>query len=99
MEEITFTDKMVVASQKQLSADMQGESVILNIESGIYFGLTEAGTRIWELVQQPISVRAIQETILNEYDVDAGRCAQDIQMLLTKLFDARLLEVLDAEAS
>ena len=90
-------DKRVVASKQQIAADMQGESVILDLKSGIYFGLNQVGTRVWELVQQPIAVQTVQQTIFNEYAVEAERCEQDIQTLLEKLLDAGLLEVLDVE--
>ena len=90
-------DKHVVATNQQVAADMMGEAVILNIDSGIYFGLNPVGTRIWELVQQPISMQSIQQTVLNEYDVDPERCEQDVQRLLGKLLEAGLVEVVDAE--
>ena len=88
--------KRIVASSQQVAADMMGEAVILNTNSGVYFGLNPVGTRIWELVQQPILMQTIQQTILDEYDVDPERCEQDIQHLLGKLVDAGLVEVIDA---
>lgn len=88
----------VIATKQQVAADMMGEAVILNTDSGIYFGLNGVGTRIWELVQQPITVQTVQQTILHEYDVDAERCEQDIHRLLGKLLDAGLVEVVDAES-
>ncbi len=90
-------DKRVVASMQQVAADMGGEAVILNMQSGVYFGLNNVGARVWELVQQPVSVQTVQQTILTEYDVDAERCDHDIQTLLAKLIDAGLIQVLDAE--
>lgn len=90
-------DKRVVATNQQVAADMMGEAVILNINSGIYFGLNPVGTRVWELVQQPISMQAIQQIIMDEYDVDPERVEQDVQRLLGKLVDAGLVEVIDAE--
>ncbi len=88
----------VMATNQQVAADMMGEAVILNTDSGIYFGLNGVGTRIWELVQQPITVQAVQQTILDEYEVDAERCEQDIHRLLGKLLDAGLVEVVNAES-
>ncbi|MCC6802500.1 MAG: lasso peptide biosynthesis PqqD family chaperone [Anaerolineae bacterium] len=88
----------VMATNQQVAADMMGEAVILNTDSGIYFGLNGVGTRIWELVQQPITVQAVQQTILDEYEVDAERCEQDVHRLLGKLLDAGLVEVVNAES-
>ncbi|MFK7848124.1 MAG: PqqD family protein, partial [Rhodothermales bacterium] len=34
-------------------ADLEGEAVLLNIQSGRYFGLNEVGTSIWSLIKEP----------------------------------------------
>ena len=41
--------------------NVDGETVILSIGSGLYFGLTPEGTRIWELLDQGLSLGAILE--------------------------------------
>ena len=52
------TDSIVVASPDQVSSDLAGEIVMLNLASGTYYGLDEVGARIWNLVQQPTPVSA-----------------------------------------
>ena len=86
----------VVATKDQVSTTLQGESVILNMKSGVYFGLNPVGARIWELVQQPISVELIQHTIISEYKVESERAKSDVLGLLKQLSDAGLVEVVHA---
>jgi hypothetical protein len=88
----------VVAAKGQLSCDLAGEAVILDLNSGVYFGLNEVGARVWNLVQEPRSVREIRETILREYDVEPGRWEVDLQALLRELAEAGLVEVRDETA-
>jgi hypothetical protein len=64
---------IVVAVKDQLSCDLAGEAVILNLKSGMYYGLDPVGARIWQLIQVPMAVKHIQDTILDEYDVEASQ--------------------------
>jgi coenzyme PQQ synthesis protein D (PqqD) len=84
---------VVVAAKDQVSCDLAGEAAILNIKSGIYYGLDPVGARIWNLMQQPRAVAEIQNAITNEYDVEPERCARDLVSLLEKLLAEGLIEV------
>ena len=86
---------MVVVSQDQVSCDLSGESAILNLKAGIYYGLNEVGTRIWKLIQEPRRVGEIRDAILEDYEVEPDRCEADILSLLQELLDNGLIEVKD----
>jgi hypothetical protein len=94
-----FTSQTVVSASKDLvSSKISGEGVILNLRSGIYYGLDEVGNRIWELIQTPRSVKEVQATLLDEYDVMPEQCEQDILSLLQVLADEDLIHVESANA-
>jgi hypothetical protein len=76
-----------------LFRDLDGESVILNLETESYFGLDEVGTRMWLLLTASDSVRAALDALLEEYDADAGTMRKDLEELIGKLADQGLLEV------
>ena len=93
----TISDRsVVVAAKDQVSCDLAGEAAILNIKSGVYYGLDPVGARIWSLMQEPRQVVEIQNTITNEYDVEPERCARDLADLLEKLLAEGLIEVKDS---
>lgn len=85
----------VIASDGQISSDISGEAVILNLNSGVYFSLNRVGARIWELIQKPRSVREIQDAILKEFDVEPERCERDVIRLLEQLDTKGLVELRD----
>ena len=87
---------VVVAAKDQVSCDLAGEAAILNIKSGVYYGLDPVGARIWNLVQEPRAVAEIHSTLTNEYDVEPERCARDLVGLLEKLLQEGLIEVRDS---
>ena len=51
---------------------------------------------MWQLLTGAASIQAAYETLLAEYDVDAGQLRQDMQDLIEKLVAAHLLELCDA---
>lgn len=71
-------DRIVVADKRLLFSEVRGEAVILNVHSGIYYGLDEIGSRIWQLVQEPTTLKIVLETLLSEYEVEPNRCERDL---------------------
>ncbi len=89
---------IVVAARDQVSCDLGGEAAILNIKKGVYYGLDPVGARIWNLIQQPRSVKELRATLLEEYDVEPERCESDLLELLEKLLAEGLVELKDEAA-
>jgi hypothetical protein len=88
---------MVAATKDYISANLADEEVvILKLEAGVYFGLDAVGARVWNLIQEPISVNDVRDVLLEEYDVDPGRCEGDRLRLLGQLAAQGLIEVKDA---
>lgn len=92
-----FEHLLVAAAPEQISSDLAGEAVILQLKTGIYYGLNEVGARIWELVQRPRTVSSLRDTILSEYEVDLETCMQDLRMVLHALAEAELLVIQEPE--
>jgi hypothetical protein len=92
-------DSIVLVSKDQMAAEVAGETVILGLTSGRYYGLDPVGARIWQLLQSPLTVAEVCRAIVAEYDVEPDRCQADLLMLLQKLLDAGLVEVRTAGAS
>lgn len=83
----------IVATKEQVSSDLAGEAVILNLKSGVYYGLNAVGSSIWDLIQQPKTVNEIRAALLAEYDVEPDQCDGDLHTILTDLLGAGLIEV------
>lgn len=90
-------DSIVVASKEQVSSDLAGEAVILNVDSGVYYGLDAIGARIWNLIQEPHSIQAIVEILTREYDVEEDQCRTDLILLLQRLEEEGLVATLEAD--
>lgn len=87
-------ESIVVASKGQVSSELGGDVVIMDVKSGTYLGLNSSGARIWNLVQQPRKVSEIRDVICKEYDVEPDRCEIDVLGLLQQLAAKGLVELL-----
>jgi len=76
--------------------DLDGESVILNTESGIYFGLDRIGTRVWQLIEAHGDVDAVVRVMEHEYDADPQMLRADAEALVAALVEKRLIIESDA---
>jgi hypothetical protein len=86
-------ESTVVAIKDQISADLAGEIAILNVKSGIYYGLNPVGASVWKLIQEPKTVSQVRDALLKEYDVQAERCEKDLLNLLERLEGEKLVEL------
>jgi len=78
-------ETLVVATEHQISSDVAGEAVILDLEAGEYYGLNTVGARVWKIIQTPTSVATIRSTLLDEFDVSYDRCDRELKELLSDL--------------
>jgi hypothetical protein len=65
--------------------ELDGEAVILNLESGMYFGLDAIGTRIWRLVEEHGSLRAVWEAMQREFEAPGETLRSDLLTFIDEL--------------
>jgi len=82
-----------VLSTEVYSQTLAGEAVLLDVASGMYFGLDEVGTRIWELLQGGQTLGAIAATLAGEYDADLLALERDTQSFVDGLVARGLVQV------
>ena len=84
---------VVVAAKDQVSCDLQGETAILSLARGTYYGLDSVGAQVWTLLQQPRCVAEICDAIMVEYEVEPKSCHDDLLALLERMRIEGLIEV------
>lgn len=75
-----------------VSRQIGDEIVLMDLESGTYFGLNQVGSRVWELTgDSPQSLSALRDRIVEEFDVAGDVAQQDLARLLDQLASRGLL--------
>lgn len=73
--------------------ELDGEVIMLSIENSEYYGMDSIGSRIWELMEHPIRIDTMVETLITEYDVEKAQCTADVLEYLVELNEKKLIEV------
>ena len=83
----------VVVPDGVLVQELQGESVLLNVNTENYYGLDEVGTRMWAMLSEAPSIADAIDLLLDEYEVERATLERDVDELLTQLLDKKLVEL------
>jgi hypothetical protein len=67
------------------------ETVLLDLASGIYFGIDGVGKRIWESLADGCSLGEITAIINAEFDVDEAQAQADVVQFANTLLQRGLL--------
>ncbi len=81
------TNSRVIRSPDLMTTGMDGDIVMMHISSGQYFGISGAASRIWTLIEHPMTVEQMTDTIVSEYRVDEQSCRRDILVFVQALLD------------
>lgn len=68
-----------------LSATIGDETVMMSTETGLYLGLSETGSRIWELLEAPLTLDTLCEKLSAEYDVEPHQAKRDVAEFIDAL--------------
>ena len=68
------------------------EAVILNLASGVYFGLDTVGTRMWQLISEHGSTDKVIASMLDEYAAEEGQLRSDLDKLIEQLSEKGLVQ-------
>lgn len=74
-----------------LFSDMDGETVMMSIKNGEYYGLDEVGSRIWQLLEKPESAETLTEKLIEEYEVTRETCLSDVMEFMNMLAEKQLI--------
>jgi len=76
-----------------IAADMDGEKVMLSIDLGQYFGVGGVGSRVWELLAEPMTLEQVANVIGSEYEIDEATCRADMAKFIETLAEHGLVSM------
>jgi hypothetical protein len=86
-------NSIVVPAADQISCDLEGDAAILNLKTGVYYGLDDIGASVWRMLNEPRRVDELVDALLGEYEVDREECQRDVIALLGELAVRGLVEI------
>ena len=86
-------DQKVTFADTVFAQEVDGEMVLLDMESENYFGLDEVGTAIWQAMQEKETLKEVFEVLLEQYEVEADMLENDLSDFVKKLVESGLVKV------
>jgi len=84
----------VVRVKDHLWSSLDDEVAILNLESGVYYGLDPVGAFIWGLLHEPTTLAQVVDGVCARYpDVSKETVDTDVRELLGELAEQGLVQI------
>jgi len=75
--------------------ELDGEAVVLNLDSGVYFTLNTTGTAVWQRIDGATSLEEIGRGLWEQFDITVEQAQRDLLELTQALLDEGLVKVTD----
>jgi hypothetical protein len=76
---------------------IDGEAIMINLESGNYYNLNAAGTSIWDCIERGVSVGEMPVALALQYDIDQTNVEDSVAGLIAELAQEELVVIDEAE--
>lgn len=93
MSETVNNSAVVRRNPTIIHAELEGEVVLLNADTGKYHGLDKTGTRIWNLLEEDTSVPDLCRQLREKYEVSEEQCMADLILFLEIMAENRLIDI------
>lgn len=90
---VTHATVIAATPGKNVFSKTGDEMVVMGMTTGRYYSLNPVGTRFWELIQKPTSIRDAAAVIASEFDVGVETAANDLTELANQLVREGLASV------
>ncbi len=88
-----------VHNNETISGRLQDELVMMDIQKGKYFALNPVATRIWNLLENPLTIKQLCELLIEEYEVKYEQCREEVEELLKEMVKLGLVLKQDVGAT
>lgn len=86
-------DSRVVRSPEPILAEFSDGYVMLSVEAETYFSLNDTAEAIWRRLERPITLRALAQSLAEEFDVAPDDAASAVRAFVSRLVEARIASV------
>jgi len=87
--------KRYIQNKKIIQSKIGEEVVMMDIDSGFYFGMNGVGSVIWKHLSTAITLDELVHKMMNEFKVDKQTCEADTIEFLDNLLEKNIIRVLE----
>ena len=90
---------LVVRQDDVFFADIDDEVVMMSQDLDSYCGINEIGSRIWQLIESPVTVSDLCQILREEFEVEREVCELEVTRFLGQLVSEGLAKTVDEPAA
>jgi hypothetical protein len=80
-----------VQNKSIIQSQIGDEIVMLDVDSGFYFGLNSVGSIIWTYLKEPVSHLELIEKLLEQFEIDRDTCEKETEAFLLQLLEKNIV--------
>jgi hypothetical protein len=84
-----------IQNKEVIQSRVGDEVVMLDVESGYYFGLNSVASVIWDMMKEKIELNTLVENLMKEFDVDKATCELDTLELLEEMEVKKIIRIIE----
>jgi len=81
-----------IQNKKVIQSKIGEEVVMLDIDSGFYFGLNSVASIIWGKLEKEITFDDMISDLLEEYNIDRSTCENETKIFLDQLLEKKIIK-------
>lgn len=85
-----------INESKAISETIDGETIIINLETGFYYSVNQTATIIWNEIQKNNPIKNVSQYFLNHYEVDTGTAEKSVAEIISLFLKDDLILELDS---
>ena len=78
-------------SGRALAQELNGELVLVQVDTGMYYALNEVGSRVWALCDGSLTIAQVVARLCEEFDAPPATVEADVVELVDHLATEKLL--------
>jgi hypothetical protein len=91
--DVRFMGATVIVPNTVVHRSFPAETIVLDLQSGVYHGLNHTAGRMLELLEELGRVRAVADRLAEEYGRSPAEIQRDLCRLCEELLDRGLIEL------
>lgn len=88
---------MVARNREIVFSRIEDETVMMSIETGHYYGVSQVGQHIWEMLESPCRMSDICRALVEKFDVTPDQCEREVFAFVEEMHDNGLVAVSQQE--
>lgn len=82
-----------IQNKEVIQSRIGDEIVMLDVESGFYFGLNSVASVIWDMMKKEVGLEFMIQELMKKFDIDRATCELDTLELLNQMVEKKIIRV------